>query len=141
MVIIYSLINNIIIYFDDGLVKSKIFFGIIFFRVVFFIINVLGLNCIWFIDVRIIGLDNSFIRFDVVVRFVVLEIGYILFFGSMYLLVVFLGFVSFWFLVLVLVFLVVGVICVIDNILLCINIVWWKWFKICGFYGKSFNYF
>lgn len=123
MVIIYSLINNIIIYFDDGLVKSKIFFGIIFFRVVFFIINVLGLYCIWFIDVRIIGLDNSFIRFDVVVRFVVLEIGYILFFGSMYLLVVFLGFVSFWFLVLVLVFLVVGVICVIDNILLCINIV------------------
>lgn len=141
MVIIYSLINNIIIYFDDGLVKLKIFFGIIFFRVVFFIINVLGLNCIWFIDVRIIGLDNSFIRFDVVVRFVVLEIGYILFFGSMYLLVVFLGFVSFWFLVLVLVFLVVGVICVIDNILLCINIVRWKWFKICGFYGKSFNYF
>lgn len=141
MVIIYSLINNIIIYFDDGLVKSKIFFGIIFFRVVFFIINVLGLNCIWFIDVRIIGLDNSFIRFDVVVRFVVLEIGYILFFGSMYLLVVFLGFVSFWFLVLVLVFLVVGVICAIDNILLCINIVRWKWFKICGFYGKSFNYF
>lgn len=123
MVIIYSLINNIIIYFDDGLVKLKIFFGIIFFRVVFFIINVLGLNCIWFIDVRIIGLDNFFIRFDVVVRFVVLEIGYILFFGSMYLLVVFLGFVSFWFLVLVLVFLVVGVICAIDNILLCINIV------------------
>lgn len=141
MVIIYSLINNIIIYFDDGLVKSKIFFGIIFFRVVFFIINVLGLNCIWFIDVRIIGLDNSFIRFDVVVRFVVLEIGYILFFGSMYLLVVFLGFVSFWFLVLVLVFLVVGVICAIDNILLCIDIVRWKLFKICGFYGKSFNYF